>query len=176
MSNPDEIPAHTDLQARRAAASRYRPPHVHTLLIAEAPPAAPDRYFYFENVTEQDSLFRHVAEGILGHKPLRRQKAEALALLRDLGIYLQDVSEQPITPGTSLAPHVPHLVERVTRLEPDKIILIKVTVYDTAYQPLADAGLPVIPIRMPFPGSRRQAEFRRAFTQALSLAAGGSAD
>jgi len=41
MSNPYQIPADAGLQARRAAASKYRPQHVRTLLVAEAPPKAP---------------------------------------------------------------------------------------------------------------------------------------
>jgi hypothetical protein len=43
---------------RARAARRYRPEKVDLLLVAEAPPSALDRYFYFEDVSEQDSLFR----------------------------------------------------------------------------------------------------------------------
>jgi hypothetical protein len=47
-----------EARARRAeAAARYRPKAVRLLLVAEAPPSALDRYFYFEDVPEQDSLF-----------------------------------------------------------------------------------------------------------------------
>src|SRR5205823_6407163 len=45
---------------RRQAAERYRPDVVDLLLVAEAPPSAPDRFFYFEHVTTHDSLFRYV--------------------------------------------------------------------------------------------------------------------
>jgi hypothetical protein len=38
---------------------------VRLLLVAEAPPAALDRYFYFEDVPRHDSLFRYVARAIL---------------------------------------------------------------------------------------------------------------
>jgi hypothetical protein len=38
---------------------------VELLLVAEAPPSALDRYFYFEDVPVQDSLFRYVARAIL---------------------------------------------------------------------------------------------------------------
>jgi hypothetical protein len=48
-------------QARRrdAAARRYRPETIQLLLIAEAPPSALDRYFYFEDVPDHDSQTAH---------------------------------------------------------------------------------------------------------------------
>jgi hypothetical protein len=36
---------------------KNKPEEVEWLLIAKAPPEALNRFFYFENVTEQDSLF-----------------------------------------------------------------------------------------------------------------------
>jgi hypothetical protein len=152
---------------RSAAATRYRPDRVRCLLIAEAPPAALDRYFYFEDVREQDSLFRHVAEGVLGHQPDRAGKATALAALRDLGYFLIDVSEDPVRSGSDVSACIPGLVERASALDPDKVILIKANVFDLAYAPLVAAGLPVVRVRMPFPGSGRQREFVTAFAEAL---------
>lgn len=59
----DAVPTHlaaTSEHRRRRfeAAERYLPAHIKLLLIAEAPPEAPDRYFYFHDVHVQDSLFR----------------------------------------------------------------------------------------------------------------------
>ena len=54
-----------------------------------SPPGAPDRYFYFEDVTEQDSLFRYVARGVLDEEPTRENKAELLGRLRDRGVFLE---------------------------------------------------------------------------------------
>jgi hypothetical protein len=62
---------------------------------------------------------------------------------------------------------VPDLVERVKRLDPEKIILIKTRVYDAAYLALANAGLPVVPERVPLPGSGQQKRFEEAFARAL---------
>src|SRR3954467_13749513 len=56
---------------RRRAAERYEPDVVDLLLVAEAPPSALDRFFYFEHVTTHDSLFRYVVRGILGETPSR---------------------------------------------------------------------------------------------------------
>lgn len=162
----------TDRAARRQrqeAAEKYRPEHVRVLLIAEAPPGAPDRYFYFEHVREHDWLFRAVAQVVLGYTPARTEKAEALAALRDQGFFLIDLSEQPVPfTGAPLDHCVTGLLERARTLNPEKIILIKANVYDTAYQPLTAAGLPVVPVRIPFPSSGQQANFRREFGRALT--------
>jgi hypothetical protein len=159
----------TPTERRRAAAERYRPEHISTLLVAEAPPLALDRYFYFEDVPTQDSLFRYVAEGILGTKPDRDGKPAALAGLRDRGFFLIDFSEEPIERGARLSPTlVPGLVERAVVLKPDRVILIKTSVYDLAYHSLAAAGLRVVDQRIPFPGSGQQVKFREAFAYALA--------
>ena len=56
---------------RREAARRYKPEQIDTLLVAEAPPTALDRYFYFDDVQTQDSLFRHVECLLKSHKAER---------------------------------------------------------------------------------------------------------
>jgi hypothetical protein len=65
------------------------------LLVAEAPPAVLDGYFYFEDVPKHDSLFRHVAPSILKTDPTRDNKAELLGRLRDRGVFLIDFEERP---------------------------------------------------------------------------------
>jgi hypothetical protein len=157
-------------QRRYRAARRFRPVTVRLLLVAEAPPASLDRYFYFTDVRAHDSLFRHVASEILGREPSRENKAEILRLLRDAGVFLIDLKLDP-TDGSPLASHVPSLIRRVRRLQPHKIILIKATVYDAAYRPLRDAGFPVADVRVPFPGSGQQARFRDAFPHSPAHAA-----
>jgi hypothetical protein len=136
------------------------------LLIAEAPPSDLSRYFYFPDVSVQDSLFRNVARSILNTEPDRSNKPFLLERLRHAGIFLIDLSPQPVD-GSSLAERVPDLIRRVRRLRPDRIILIKATVYDVAYVPLRDAGLPVLDMRVPFPGSGQQRRFVKAFKQAI---------
>ena len=56
---PEAKGADAARRRRDRAARKYRPKQVELLLVAEAPPAALDRYFYFEDVREQDSLFRY---------------------------------------------------------------------------------------------------------------------
>ena len=65
---------------------------------------------------------------------------------------------------------MPDFVERCKELAPAKIVLIKATVYDAAYGLLSQAGLPVVEQRIAFPGSGRQADFRRQFAAALEMA------
>lgn len=153
---------------RAAAAEKYKPEQVRLLLVAEAPPAALDRYFYFEDVREHDSLFRYVVRGILGVEPLRDGKRPALEQLRDRGVFLLDLCEEPLG-NVPLGSYVPDLVDRATTLAPEWIILIKATVYDAAFSALKSAGLPVVDARIPFPGSGQQRRFEREFAEALEL-------
>lgn len=151
---------------RERAARQYKPTKVDLLLVAEAPPSALDRYFYFPDVREQDSLFRYVCRALLGHEPTRDGKAELLAKLRNRGIFLIDLQEEP-RDGTPLTDLAPELVERCKSLDPESIVLIKTTVFDAAHDTLEKAGLPVSSVRIPFPGSGQQKRFLEAFDRAL---------
>lgn len=151
---------------RASAARKYRPEQIQLLLVAEAPPSALDRYFYFEDVREQDALFRYVARAILGAEPTRGDKPKLLKDLRTRGVFLIDLSLDPVD-GTPLADEVPGLLRRLKRLKPEKVILIKASVYDAAFRRMAEAGLPVIDERIPFPGSGQQRRFEAAFARAL---------
>ena len=154
-------------RGRRAeAAARYQPNRVELLLVAEAPPSALDRYFYFDDVREQDALFRYVAKAVIGKTPSRTGKSVLLAELRDRKVFLIDLSEESLD-GSRLADEVPDLIERARALGPAHIILIKVTVYDAAFDAMRRAGLPVVDERIPFPGSGQQRQFEAAFARAL---------
>jgi len=160
------------LAHRHAAASRFRPARVRLLLVAEAPPCASDRYFYFEDVPKHDWLFRYVYEGLTGERPDRRHKAAHLAALRDAGVFLIDLHEENISAptATDLRPMVPGLVKRCQALSPQHVVLIKSVVYDVAFGPMVAAGLPAIDVRMPFPSSGQQRVFLEAFGRAAALA------
>jgi hypothetical protein len=155
-------------QRRDKAAARYRPKRVKLLLVAEAPPTELDRYFYFEDVPRADYLFRGVVPSLLGEEP-SRSKARQLAALKDLGVFLIDLRPDPFDTRSD-ADLVPSLVKRVRSITPHHVILIKVNVYDAAYKPLKDAGLPVVDERLPFPSTGRQLEFTAGFRRALKSA------
>ena len=157
------------LRQRARAAARYKPEPIDLLIVAEAPPSEPSRYFYFEDVRTQDALFRYVASTILGERPTRENKPDLLLKLRDRGVFLIDLKLDPAD-GSPLARHVPALVERCRALRPRAVILIKTTVYDAAYRPPRTSRTPVVDERIPFPGSGQQKRFEEAFTRALNKA------
>ena len=117
-------------------------------------------------MTSDDWLFIGVAEVVLGQKPDRSDKAKVLAQLRDRGVFLIDLKQDPAD-GSGLKNHTPDLVSRCALLKPRRIILIKATVFDVAHGPLRAAGLPVVNKRVYFPSTGRQKDFRKQFTEAL---------
>lgn len=143
---------------RERAAARYRPEQVDTLVVAEAPPSALDRYFYFEDVAVHDSLFRHVVQAVLGEKPTR-DKAPYLDELRERGWFLLHMSEEPFRDRAVLPPLLPDLLVRCEELRPRRIVVVGARLFDLVYRPLRDAGLPVIDVRLPYPGSGQQRRF-----------------
>jgi hypothetical protein len=74
----DDTPASIDATRRHLKSESYRPDSVRILLVTDAPPATVERYFYFTDVTEHDSLLRYLAKGMFGVTPTRRSKAEVL--------------------------------------------------------------------------------------------------
>ena len=153
--------------ARRAnAADRWRPDDIKLLLVAQTPPLAPDRYFYFDDVATHDGLFRYVSKGVLGQTPPREGKRAALSAPRDRGVFLLDLKPDPFD-ARPLNSFVESLIDRCRQTDPNAIVLIKSDVYDAAYTPLSAAGLPVVDIRIPFPGSGQQRRFECAFAKAL---------
>ena len=124
----------------------------------EAPPSALDRYFYFLDVEVQDSLFRHVVEATFGVKPTR-DKLPWLDALKAEGYFLIDLSKDPFEDANTLRPLVPGVVSRCRALEPARIVLVGARVYDVAYAALLAAQLPVVDVRLPFPGSGQQRRF-----------------
>src|SRR5439155_12110561 len=95
-------------------------------------------------------------------------KPELLAQLKKTKVFLIDLKPDP-TDQSPLSEHVCALVDSCTKLRPRKIVLIKVTVYDAAFEAFRQAGLPVIDERIPFPG-RQQKRFEEKFRAALEKA------
>jgi hypothetical protein len=149
---------------RERWAKRFRPEDIDVLLIAEAPPSAVERYFYFPDVLTQDSLFREVARAF-GIEPSRERKLSDLQQLRDKGVYLIDAALEPLA-GPLRVDHS-RLAARIHRLRPRRIIVVKAGVFDQVYGPLRERRLPVIDERIPFPGNGQQLKFRAAMKRAL---------
>lgn len=169
----DDTAAAEVRERRTAAAKQYQPDKIRLLLVAQAPPEAEDRYFYFPDVAQYDGLFRAVVQVLLPHADrTRTNKASLLAELRDRGVFLIDLKPDPIVNSRAsrpeLRPHVPALLARIAELEPERIVLIKTDVYDVAYPALEAAGMPVSKVRIPFPSYGQGAKFRVAFGRALA--------
>ena len=137
------------------------------LLVAEAPPSALDRYFYFEDVRDQDSLFRYVVQTLLEVQPTRDGKVALLSALCDHGVFLIDLKTDPKLVGETLDRYVDDLVTRATALTPQHVITIKANVCDLCQSPLRSAGLHVVDQPVPFPGSGQQLRFVDAMRRAL---------
>lgn len=177
-------PEHSDidfLTARYAVArNKYKPADIKVLIIGEAPPCNLDRYFYFEEVSKQDSLFLEIM-GVL-YPELKAQylatkrdpalKVELLEHFQSDGYWLMDLSEIPHeVSGTEPEDALPSLLARLEKAASHKtrIILIKANVYDCCYPTLKELGYKVSDERIPFPGSGQQAVFREKFRKALKM-------
>jgi hypothetical protein len=165
---------------------KYKPGIVKYLLIEEAPPDSIDRFFYYENVHKHDDLFLGVAQALyprLKEKFLvsRRNrenhsaiKESILLKLKNDGFYLLDLSELPLSlMRGDLDAQLPWLIEKISKTadKQTKIILIKATVYDTAFLHLQEEFENVVDVRIPFPGQGGQKLFQTKFKEALKLSA-----
>src|SRR4051794_21567927 len=97
MPRQARSPAEVSRAARAKAARRYQPERVTLLLVGQAPPDG-DRYFYYENVSTGDALFRYVVRGILRMEPDRANKARDLGELKRRGVFLIDLKPDPVAP------------------------------------------------------------------------------
>lgn len=173
----------TDIQylkeAYAKARNKYKPSHIRTLLIAEAPPCNLDRFFYFEDVKVQDSLFLEIM-GVLYPDKKRRflaagrplaGKEELLEMFQEDGYLLLDLYEVPddlfyVPREESVAALLRRLERLIDKSTP--IILIKTNVFDLCYPVLIENGYNVSNERLPFPGSGQQKVFREKFAKVLN--------
>jgi hypothetical protein len=159
-------------ERRKRAARKYHPKPIKTLLVGQAPPTVkpgqPERYFYFEDVETADYLFVGVAKAVFGRDPDRHEKPRLLAELCRRGFFLMDVKLDPMNVGPPFEVCIDGAIRRAERLEAQRMILIKVDVYDQAFHRMRDAGLPVIDKRISFPSTGNQRDFAGQFKDALS--------
>ena len=168
-----------DLQckAREAARLKYKPENIRWLLIAEAPPAAIDRFFYFEDVKKGDSLYLETMRALFGNEhvsTLRSRKAEHLQHFKDQGFLLIDAVDRPILPGEDNGAVVwnnrQNLIQKMDTLieKGTPVVLIKATVWDLR-DTLVEAGFNIInECMIEFPGSGNQIKFRTKLTRLMT--------
>jgi hypothetical protein len=151
---------------RKTAARKYQPNRVRLLLVAESPPDDEDRYFYLEDVETADCLFEEVCGVLFEEKP-QHNKVPYLKELRRRGVFLVDLKPDAPRNGEKLEPYVAPLLLNIDTLAPEHIILITADVYASAYPAMSKAGLPVVDVRIPFPSTGQQVNFRQSFRQAI---------
>lgn len=163
------------LQKIEAARNKYKPEHVKLLFIAEAPPEAFDRFFYYEKVQKHDWLYLGIAKvftNIKDTKFLRAKKSVILNAFKDYGIYLMDLSDQPSTIGLYTCEGKEAFLRKIRNEKAidkrtTKVILIKASVFDFIYSTLRNEGYDVSNVRIPFPASGQQLCFDIAMRKAL---------
>ncbi|MES2681331.1 MAG: hypothetical protein V4635_15660 [Bacteroidota bacterium] len=157
---------------------KYKPATIEYLLVAETPPKiTSDRFFYFENVEKQDSLFLETMKclypsdtGKVNIKTIRANKKLFLDKFKNDGFYLIDSLEKPFESKYSSSQKIRliimgqnDLLMRIQNLcnSNTKIILIAASVYKANYQFLKDNKVNVINKELiDFPGSGGQEKFK----------------
>lgn len=184
---PSESSREVAMKRFSDARAKYRPSIVQYLLIAEAPPdLGSGRFFYFEDVSQKDSLFWETMKVLYpsdmppsGYP--RHRKREFLERFRSDGCYLLDAAEEPFE-SASTSFKIQRIRDSHPRLRDDlrracqqgtKIILISATVFAACEAPLKENGFNVINSEMiDFPGNGCQKKFREKFGRVIGRSSG----
>lgn len=157
------------------ARKKYKPNEIKILFVAEAPPKeSSDRFFYFEEVKEGDSLFIETMKVLYPNdftttKIVRLQKKKFLEKFKNDGYYLIDSTDTPMEQNTQsykkrkIREALPNLRTKIRELAnaETKIVLISNPVYEECFTPLKAEGFNIINTEMiDFPGSGGQINFR----------------
>jgi hypothetical protein len=164
---------------RDQARERYRPSPIRTILIAESPPVDPDRFFYFESVTEHDSLYLETMKVLFpgrSAKDYRNAKADYLGKFRDGGLFLLDATDTPIMKKANKKALVERdktkLLAKLNRFGVSRkvpIVLVSKSVWDVHNIYLRGMGYSVAnTVMIPFPGSGQQKRFRQRLRSVLT--------
>lgn len=169
---------------------RYKPQHIHYLLIAESlPPLAgvdSSRQFYrTDKAYPNDRLFINTVRALypeaidISQNDLEQEKTSWLGRLQKDGIYMIEALEVSLAHEVTkeqrqekIRAALPHLIKRVSKLaQPDtKIILIKSNVFDVAAEPLKQAGFTVLNTELvDYPGRFNQRAYREKLSKLIQL-------
>jgi hypothetical protein len=149
--------------------------------VAESPPSS-GGYFYAEKAIGKDHLFRETMKALKlwpVDRPMRKgcDKRPMLEQFRSLGFFLIDTCELPVDkmpPGQrrlSTAQGALTLPNRVKRLGPAGILIVKKTVFSPVSQALSIAGFENRILNkksLPFPSHGNQRKFRRMLRRLVS--------
>jgi hypothetical protein len=155
------------------ARNKYKPRSIGVLFIAESPPSS-GGYFYSEKTIGKDHLFRETMKALEfwpSSRPMRKgcDKRSMLSEFRSLGFFLIDTCEFPVD---KLRPRERRLSTirgaltlpgRVDALCPDRILIVKKTVFKPAIQALSKTGFAGRVLNtepLPFPSHGNQKKYR----------------
>ena len=172
------------LELYKTAAQKYKPNRIKTLFIAESPPFKEEgdelRYFYFENVTKRDSLFRNIMQVLFPEEyedfKKSKDKVPLLNKFKENGFFLIDACDYPINQyvnrirNNRIETDFPKLLQKIKTVIDDdtKIILIKKNIYKLLFDKLDSEGINVINTEyLEFPSSGHQLEFKTKLTNLL---------
>lgn len=165
---------------------KYKTSTIKYLLIAETPPKSDfNRFFYFENVKDQDSLFLETMKVLYPEKTknvvtktIRKDRKEFLERFKNDGFYLIDSLEFPFeedyTPSQKVKLIITgqnDLLEKIRKqcTKTTKVILIAATFYKANDKFLRTNGVNIINQEsIDFPGSGGQRKYREKMKRILS--------
>ncbi len=167
------------------ARQKYKPDKIKYLFVAETPPkTTSDRFFYFENVDKQDSLFLETMKCLypsdtdkVNVKIIRANKKLFLDKFKNDGFYLIDSLDKPFEDKYNTAQKISliqggqnKLLKKIQKLcsRTTKVILIAAPVFKANYQFLKDNQINVINKELiDFPGSGGQKKFKEKLKQII---------
>jgi hypothetical protein len=164
------------------ARRKYQPEKIKFMLIAEAPPReGSGRFFYFENVSDKDSLFLETMKVLYPREytdteMVRLHKRRFLERFQADGFYLIDATDTPMRDSSpsrkrqQIRESLPSLRNKLTELSTDGvgIFLISATVYEVCSDVLRDEGFSILNEEsIGFPGSGGQRKFREKLDSLL---------
>jgi hypothetical protein len=168
----EELKVKYNKEKYEAAADKYKPAKIKYLLIAESPPYTLTkneeiRYFYFDKITDGDTLLRNTIESIFSEKYDNSKKGFWLKKLKNEGFFLIDAVEYPIDQfkkdtkkrNRHVRINFNNLIEKIEKLKEErfidkntKIILIKKNIFEILGEKLKEKGFNVLNDKLlPFP-------------------------
>ncbi len=163
--------------ARAAATQQYRPAQIRILFVAESPPAAPDRHFYFEDVTRADTLWVQLTRALYPQEfgqtaQERKRKGVWLQRFQQDGYWMLEAVPNPIgkkTKEAQIRENTARVLDTIQAAAPRHVVLIATPVYKVLQPPLAGAGISLPqPLAVPFPGHGQQGRFHAAMQATLA--------
>jgi hypothetical protein len=162
------------IESFRAARDQYRPGRVKLLWIAESPPTS-GSYFYFQETTGGDHLFRETmrAVGLWPEREIMKKGVDKQPLLerfRSKGFFLIDTCSYPVDKlphrerRRAILDGAAGLGQLISELNPKGIIIVKSNIYDPVKRVLESNGFAgkILNQRpLPFPSHGRQQTYRK---------------